>query len=30
VRQLERAALAKVSRNDRIRAAFSDYVDIGD
>jgi len=30
VRQLERAALAKLSRNDRIRAAFSDYVDTGD
>ncbi len=27
VRQLERAALNKLSRNDRIRAAFSDYVD---
>jgi RNA polymerase sigma factor (sigma-70 family) len=30
VRQLERAALAKLSRNDRIRAAFSDYVDAAD
>ena len=27
VRQLERAALSKLSRNDRIRAAFSDYVE---
>ena len=27
VRQLERAALNKLSRNDRIRDAFSDYVD---
>ena len=27
VRQLERAALNKLSRNDRIRAAFSDYVE---
>ena len=27
VRQLERAALTKLSRNDRIRAAFTDYVD---
>ncbi|MFK7830421.1 MAG: RNA polymerase sigma factor RpoD/SigA [Congregibacter sp.] len=26
VRQLERAALAKLSRNDRVRDAFSDYV----
>ncbi|MEM9759484.1 MAG: RNA polymerase sigma factor RpoD/SigA [Pseudomonadota bacterium] len=30
VRQLERAALTKLSRNDRIRAAFSDYVDATD
>ena len=29
VRQLERAALTKLSRNDRIRAAFSDYIDSG-
>ena len=27
VRQLERAALTKLSRNDRIRAAFADYVE---
>jgi len=27
VRQLERAALAKLSRNDRIKDAFTDYVE---
>jgi DNA-directed RNA polymerase sigma subunit (sigma70/sigma32) len=26
VRQLERSALTKLSRNDRIRAAFEDYI----
>ncbi|MFT4769165.1 MAG: DNA-directed RNA polymerase sigma subunit (sigma70/sigma32), partial [Glaciecola sp.] len=29
VRQLERAALTKLSGNERIRAAFSDYIDAG-
>ena len=30
VRQLERAALTKLSANERIRAAFSDYIDAAD